>query len=142
MRACLSIMAMHPLMLFFIEQCSRKTFSLSGRAGFPTTRRTRPQLWAAPKTIGSTGLLVPYERWPPILFFSKPGEHEPPSDDHLDLWVGFLLDARTPAGPSSNRSSGRGRRGNNNSNNRWKHENIKKRGGGGAIVVSKPLVAI
>lgn len=25
------------------------------------------------------------------------GEYDPPCDDHLDLWIGFLLDARTPA---------------------------------------------
>eukprot|EP00903_Cladosiphon_okamuranus_P016531 g15251.t1 len=40
------------------------------------------------------------------------GEFEPPSDDHLDLWVGFLVDARTPARPSKS-ATGRERKGNN-----------------------------
>ncbi|CAM9759100.1 unnamed protein product [Scytosiphon promiscuus] len=41
------------------------------------------------------------------------GEFEPPSDDHLDLWVGFLLDARTPATtPTTSSAVGKGRKGN------------------------------
>lgn len=45
--------------------------------------------------------------------YNNQGEFEPPSDNHLDLWVGFLLDARTPARPSKS-ATGRERKGNNN----------------------------
>ena len=39
-----------------------------------------------------------------------PGGYEPPCDDHLNLWVGFLLDARAPARDTTHAR----RKGNNN----------------------------
>eukprot|EP00752_Nemacystus_decipiens_P001572 g1533.t1 len=57
------------------------------------------------------------------------GEFEPPSDDHLDLWVGFLVDARPPARPSK-RATGRDRKGKNNRPSTTVAANASSGGGG------------
>lgn len=46
---------------------------------------------------------------------SDAGEFDPPTDNHLELWVGFLLDGRTPARPESTSSHATGKRKGKNS---------------------------
>lgn len=38
------------------------------------------------------------------------GEYDPPCDDHLALWVGFLLEARTPARPNKDIATSTGKK--------------------------------